>query len=101
MARRHKLQEVLEAVMGSRNVYYQPPATLRMNFPCIVYELGGSDSRYADDIKYSRHKFYQVTVIDRNPDTEVPDMVEALPYSSMDTTFVKDGLNHFVFTLHF
>lgn len=101
MVRRHLLQSKLEEVMGSRNVYYQPPSNLRMNYPCIVYELGGSENRYADDIKYKHNRVYQVTVIDRNPDSEIPDRVGALPYSSMDTTFVSENLNHFVFTLHF
>lgn len=101
MVRRLELQSKLELVLGSRNVYYQPPSTLNMSYPCIVYELGSSNNRFADDIKYNRHKMYQVTVIDRNPDSEIPDKVEALPYSDMDTTFATDGLNHFVFTLHF
>lgn len=72
-----------------------------MSYPCIVYELGGSENRYADDIKYKRHRVYQVTVIDRNPDSEIPERLEMLPYTSLDTSFAQDNLNHFVFTLHF
>lgn len=101
MVRRHKLQSILETILGSRRVYYQPPTTMRMEYPCIVYELGGSNDRFADDFKYKRERTYQLTVIDRNPDSTIPDRVDDLPYSSMDTTFVQDGLNHFVYTLHF
>lgn len=99
--RRHELQAVLETLLGSRNVYYQPPHTLQIQYPCIVYELSRSEARYADDVKYNKHRKYQVTVIDRNPDSEIPDYVEALPYCSMETTYVSDNLNHFVFSLHF
>ena len=34
---RLELQDLLETVLGSQYVYFQPPATLRMRYPCIVY----------------------------------------------------------------
>lgn len=101
MDQRLKLQALLQGLMGEHKVYYQPPATLTMSYPCIVYELGGSENRYADDIKYNRIRTYQVTVIDRNPDSTFPELVEQIPYTEMNSTFVQDSLNHFVFTLHF
>jgi hypothetical protein len=50
---------------------------------------------------YLLFKRYQVTVLDREPDSLIPDQVEALPHSRFDREYVVDGLNHFVFDLFF
>ncbi len=46
-------------------------------------------------------KRYQVTVIDRNPDTELPDKVVELPMSEFSRAFMADNLNHYVINLFF
>lgn len=108
MARpRSQLQTVLENLMGGAedetkklNVYFQPP-TSGMVYPCIKYERNDSFSRYADNLKFLLYKRYDLTVIDRNPDSLIPDQVETLPHSRFDRFYVADGLNHFVFNLYF
>jgi hypothetical protein len=100
MAPRTELQTLLEGVLGSGNVYFQPPASLQMAYPCIVYARDGARSSFADNLKYRNYKRYQVTVIDRNPDSLVPDRVAELPLSSFDRFYVSSGLNHDVFTLY-
>jgi len=72
-----------------------------MQFPCILYSRSGSRSLHADNQPYSRTKQYQVTVIDRNPDSDLPDKVEALPLTTFDRHFAADGLHHYVFNLFF
>ena len=42
-----------------------------------------------------------VTVIDRDPDSDIPNLVAALPTSSFNRFFVADGLNHTVYTIYF
>ena len=100
MAPRTELQTLLEGVLGSTNVYFQPPATLMMSYPCIVYSRDGARPKFADNKPYLNMKRYQVTVIDRNPDSLVPDRVAELPLSSFDRHYVSSGLNHDVFTLY-
>lgn len=100
MAPRTELQTLLEGVLGSTNVYFQPPATLMMSYPCIVYARDGARPKFADNKPYLNLKRYQVTVIDRNPDSLVPDRVAELPLSSFDRHYVSSGLNHDVFTLY-
>ena len=100
---RTELQTLLEEITD--NVYFQPPSNIQMQYPCIIYRRDGSNnnriSRYADNIAYQHTKRYQVTVVDRNPDTELPDKVEELPLCSIDRTYSAENLNHFVFTLFF
>ncbi len=101
MASRLELQTFFEALLGSSNVYFQPPTNIQMQYPCIIYRRENSESRFADNRSYKRTKMYQVTVVDRNPDTEFPGKVEDMRYCSFDRYFPADNLNHYVFTLFF
>lgn len=101
MADRLELQMILESVLGSVNVYFQPPPTLRMQYPCIVYNRDAAEMKYADSTLYNYMQRYQVTVIDRAPDSPFPLMVANLPLCRYDRFFTADNLNHDVFTLFF
>lgn len=101
MARRQQLQQLLESLLGSRNVYFQPPASLRMQYPCIVYSRDTIDTRFADNKPYGRKTRYQVTYIDQNPDSIMTEKIADLPLCTYKTFFTADNLNHDVFTLFF
>lgn len=95
-----ELQEILEDLEGVVEAYFQPKTDLE--FPCIVYERGNpSEVSFADNLKYVLKKGYTITVIDRAPDSPIPDQVEALPHCRYERFFRTDGLNHFVFQLFF
>ena len=98
---RLELQDLLETLLGSQYVYFQPPATLRMQYPCIVYARDRMDTKFANNKAYARKTGYQVTYIDKNPDSDVPDKIAELPLCSHKTFFTADNLNHDVFTLFF
>jgi hypothetical protein len=98
---RSLLHDRLKALLGSDHVYFQPPATVQMVFPCIVYSRDAADTKFADNSPYSYKKRYQVTVIDRNPDSEVPDKVAQLPLCTFARFFTANNLNHDVFELYF
>ena len=96
---RTELQTLLEGI--TEHVYFQPPSNIRMEYPCIIYRREDSRTEHAGNKKYLHTKRYQVTVIDRNPDTELSDVVEGLPLCSFDRFYTADQLNHYVFTLFF
>lgn len=97
---RLQLHSLLLGLLGSENVYFQPPSNVEMLFPAIVYRLDNARTEYADNYPYSNTKRYQVTVIDRNPDSLIPDKVAALPMNSFNRFYVVDKLNHYVFNLY-
>lgn len=101
MAPRLELHSILVDILGSKNVYFQPPPTLKMSYPCIVYKRDYSDTSFADDKPYIQVKRYQLTVIDRDPDSEIPDKVAKLPKCAFDRFYTADNLNHDVFKLFF
>lgn len=77
------------------NVYFQPPSDKLMNYPCIVYQKTTPDVNYADDKTYKKSQEYQITVIEHDPDSSVADELTVyLPYASIASKFIKDGLHH-------
>lgn len=100
MASRIDLQSKLEELLGSRNVYYNPPDNLRMQYNAIRYSLGVRQSTYADDRKYRNMNRYDLIVITRESDPEVVEKLLELPYCSMGTPYKADNLNHYPLTLY-
>ena len=101
MPSRIELQTLLEELLGSRNVYYQPPASLRMQYPAIVYSRSKIENEFANNLVYKRAVAYDVTVIDKNPDSEIVEKVSFLPLCKHDRHYTSDNLNHDVFTLYY
>lgn len=101
MASRLKLQTLLEKLLGSRNVYYQPPESVKMEYPAIVYSKSNVKSTFANNAAYSLLRRYEITVIDRKPDNEVIDRLLNLPYCSFDRHYRSDNLNHDTLTLYY
>lgn len=101
MAQREDLQSLLEDLLGSENVYFQPPTNVQMVYPCITYKRDDIKPAFADDIPYRLTTRYLVTVIDRDPDNATVMKIAALPMCLHNRFFTKDNLNHDVFALHF
>lgn len=101
MDRRLELQEKLESILGSRNVYFQPPSNTKLSYPCIVYNRDGIDTTYANNIKYNTRIRYSLTLIGRSPESELVKEILKLPYCSYDRFFTADTLNHDTFTLYY
>lgn len=99
--RRLQLHEVLCALLGSRNVYFQPPESVKLKYPAIVYSLSDMPSLYANGGVYLTGRKYSVTVIDKDPDSGLPEKAAALPTCKFDRPYKADNLNHWTFTLYF
>lgn len=99
MAPRLQLQSLLELI--APNVYFQPPPNISLEYPCIIYSRDGDHAEYAENALYLHTKRYMVTVIDRDPDSEIPDKVEELPFCKFDRFYATENLNHHVFNLYF
>lgn len=101
MERRLQLHQILTEILGSENVYFQPPESTRMKYPCIVYQRNDANTKFADDKPYLNTKRYMVTVIDKDPDSEIPDKIAALPLCTYDRHHTVDNLNHDVYNLYY
>jgi hypothetical protein len=101
MHKRTELQALLEKILENGNVYFQPPESIKIKFPCIVYEIDNIDIKFANDDKYLKNKKYTLTYIDKNPDNETVDKILSLKYCSYNRRFISDNLYHDVFTIYF
>lgn len=102
MGQRVDLQTILSQILGdNKRVYFQPPANVEMNYPAIVYHRDNIDIERADNKSYMKTTRYQVTVIDRDPDSELPGKIADLPMCSYSRAFKSEGLNHDIFQLYF
>ncbi len=93
---------LLEAVLGSKEVYFQaPPQGHRMKYPAIIYERRTGDTSYADDIPYVYTTAYTLTVITKDPYDSTPDKVTTLPMCKFDRHMYVNNLNHDIYIIYF
>lgn len=98
---RSLLRECCGQLEGKENCYFDPPENLKINYPCIIYERINSHKTFADNFTYSYMRRYSVTIIDRDPDSILPDRMELLRLCTHDRDFVTDNLHHYVFTIYY
>ena len=102
MASRLDLQNELENLIGSTRVYFQPPASITLHYPCIIYHLSNIRDRRADNKAYNLDNEYEVTYIDKNPDNDIKTrMIQEFPKCRFNRFFTNDNLNHYVFILYY
>ena len=97
MVQRLELQSKLEEILGSRNVYFNPPPSNRMNYPAIVYHFVDVETWDANNKRYLYRKYYSITLIHNDPDNEIVDRMIEAGYEMTSSPYVSDGLYHYVF----
>lgn len=103
MVKRSELREKLEELLGpnKEHIYFQPPESVKLKYPCFVYELARGDHFYSNNMTYHFTRAYEVTYISKNPDDGmVEKMVNSFSMISHNRHFVTDNLNHEVFVLY-
>lgn len=98
---RLELQSLLEELLGSEYVYFQPPSNIRLQFPCIVYKLENIDNNFANNDVYKKDHGYKLTYITRDPDDENIDKISSLPQTRFLNHYVSDGLNHYAYIKYY
>lgn len=103
--RRLILDEKLRRILGSDNVYFEPPTSMTMHYPCIRYSRSNIDVIHADNIVYLGHNRYQIIAIFEDADDNLPDRLlyndEGLTLNLERAPYVVDNLHHYVFSNYF
>lgn len=87
--------------LAEGRVYFQPKPGYKLSYPCIIYALSDIDTKFADNVPYLHQRKYTITVIDRNPDSKIPDKILHFPRCSFDRPYTVDNLHHWVFTIFY
>lgn len=99
-----ELRDKLYLVNNTKNVYYDPPESIRMEYPCFRFELNNIDVRHADNYAYARKPRWSVTYITRDVE-EIEEvsrqMLDIFQYCNFDTSYRADNLQHSVYNLYF
>lgn len=98
--KRIQLHELLCEILGTKHAYFQPTVSVKMVYPAIVYSRKSIDNTFANNSVYRQDDSYEVTVIDKNPDSEIVRKISQLPMCRFDRHFTSENLNHDVFTLY-
>lgn len=101
MGNRLDLQTLFEELLGSRNVYYDPPESLKMQYDAIRYSRSKIENTFASDTVYKQDDRYEVIAIYKDPDSELPRKISKLPRCTPDGHYVVDNLHHDRFTLYY
>lgn len=101
MKSRTELQTKLEQILGNDNVYFQPPTSVSLHYPCIVYELARTNVNKADNKRYISFNEYKITHMFKSLKHEKKDQL--LDNFTSITHYDRenaDGIYHDYFTLY-
>lgn len=101
LRRRVELHHILTDALGSSQVYYQPPETVKLKYPCIIYFLSGERDWHANNFPYHRLRSYDMTYITKDPDDPMVDVLNDLKYCSFGRSYVSDNLHHFTYSIYY
>lgn len=102
MKSRLDLHTELCDLIGSNKVYYQPPESVKLSYPCIIYERVGYNFKKANNKNYIKHTRYTVTLITKEADNPLIDeILSAFLYVEHDRNFKTNNLYHDVFTIYY
>lgn len=102
MATSNRLKLHDELLEFSDNVYFQPPANIKLTYPCIIYSKTPSIKEYGNDHHYIKTQGYQITVVDADPDSLIADdLEEHFTHCAIAQYFVNDNLNHVILNLYY
>lgn len=97
-----ELSELLHKNLGNKiHYYFQPPETIKMKFPCVVYEISSGNTRYADNGLYAYMNRYTLSYITPNSEDPINDLIRCLPLCRFDRRYSQNNLYHNVYDLYF
>lgn len=84
------------------NAYFQPPSSKSIEHPCVVYHKSGKSRKYGNNGLYLSVQQYKLTVMDKNPDSDIADRIEKhFQLCHISGYYTVDNLNHTSLTLHY
>lgn len=107
MASRLELHNEFIDVLGTKNekesrVYFDPPKSVIMKYPCIRYTKTAPRLKRANNGIYNLVNGYEVTVIDYDPDSVIPETIlHRIQECSIERYYTVDNLNHTVLKIYY
>ena len=96
------LHRALKTIPNVKKVYFQPPSSEKMIYPCIIYQINDNKVSYSNNDIYLNTLRFNAIVIDYDVESEIPSRLlhsRDIYYASFDRFYTADNLNHWVFDL--
>lgn len=101
MKTRLEVQEMLEKILGSSNVYFQAPPNTGMKYPCIVYRFDRFGRDNADNQPYILTGRWEIHHMYKSIKNDIKEnMLFAAPYVTFDRRIVTDGVYNDYYTIY-
>lgn len=97
LTKREELQVFFETLC--KNVYFEPPSNIIMDYPAIEYRYDQTIPTYADDMKYINKWVFSGSVMSRSSIDPLFAIIEELPNVTIDRMGSIDKINHVYFTI--
>lgn len=92
----------MELLTFCPNVYYQPPESIKLTYPCIVYSEETPYVEPADNIKYKVNRRWQIMVITKDPENTLGwTIFNSLSHCTIGRIFNSNNLHHVSLSLYF
>lgn len=99
---RSDLSDILHKIQGNDHIYYQPPESIKIEIPGIIYSKSDIDVIRADNRMYINHDKYTLICLSLTSDNPVVKLlIERLPMCSYDRSYTKNNVYHDVLTVYF
>lgn len=99
---RLRFRDELASLLENGKCYYQPPESVKMEYPCFVYERARFHQLRADNKRYRSIPCWSVTLIVKSPqDAFITKVLDRFQMASFDRSFTTDNLNHYAFTIYY
>ena len=99
-----RLRDELYSLDISNNVYYNPPTSIRMSYPCFRFAENNTYTIRADNVAYLNHRRWVITYIttdEEEVETVINRMLNHFMMCNNETVYKADNLIHIVFNLYF
>jgi len=98
---RLQLHEELCDVLGSRNVYFQPPESVKIKYPAIIYHVENIDQKFANNMTYNKDRAYLLILVHPDPDNDIIEkLLFSFPKIRFDRAYDSDNMHHYVYVLY-
>lgn len=93
------LSSIMEECGEEPHLYFQPPESVKLEYPCMIYRLRTMTSRKADDKPYYKTIGFDITYVTRSPNSSVPSRMLSEQYMNFDRYYTSENLHHYAYTI--
>ena len=81
-------------------VYFQPPESVKLQYPCVIYSLKDIKARKADNMPYTTSLGYSLLFMTKDPKDERIISFMNLEHCKFDRYYSADNVHHYSYTVY-